>query len=253
MAEVDDKERCIALTNAGNRCSRISKNGRFCFQHDESDETIKSTSSSDGFIAVVQDQLTVQPEQLSGMQRDIAQNITQILDQTNGLADSLASLDFSSSIDAFRNTVGSTGPGAGKGALIGGVVGSPFGPIGIAAGSSVGGWYGVYKSLEDERALAASIVDEVPDSATIVSSDHSAIKDVDPVQLAIKSAVEGDEGDRSEWLRSTLTRERDMDSVAEALENLSDHQTSEGKGRYYIRDQDTDEVLLLIFGVPDET
>jgi len=40
MTETDDQDQCRAITNEGHRCTRLAKDGRFCFQHDESDETI---------------------------------------------------------------------------------------------------------------------------------------------------------------------------------------------------------------------
>lgn len=252
MTDVSDEERCIALTNSGDRCSRIAKNGRFCFQHDQSSETVGGADSNpNGFLSIVSGELQIRPEQLSGVRRDVAQNIEQIIAQTGDLTDSITKLDFPSSLNQFKNTVGSTGPTAGKGALIGGVVGSPFGPVGVAAGATAGGWYGVYKSVRDDRALAASVVDEPPADAEVSPSNHRAIEDVDPIQLTIRSALETDDG-RTEWLRNTLTRERDMDEVATALEDLPEYDSDAEESGYYIRDHETSETLVLVFGVPED-
>ncbi|WP_290814037.1 gas vesicle protein GvpJ [Halovivax sp.] len=40
IAEVSDVERCLALTGSGDRCSREAGDDGFCFQHDQSDETV---------------------------------------------------------------------------------------------------------------------------------------------------------------------------------------------------------------------
>jgi len=51
MADFEDEERCIAITGSGNRCSRVAKDGRFCFQHNESFETVEiQTAESAGIV-----------------------------------------------------------------------------------------------------------------------------------------------------------------------------------------------------------
>lgn len=39
-SEGENTERCIAITTSGSRCTRDATDGRFCYQHDESNETI---------------------------------------------------------------------------------------------------------------------------------------------------------------------------------------------------------------------
>lgn len=252
MVDVHSEERCVALTGAGARCSRIAKDRRFCFQHDESSPTVdEADQPSAEFVNLVAESTKWRPEQLSGVQKDIAQNIEDLLGETGSLANSFGSLNVSQSLEAFENTVGKTGPTVGKGALVGGVVGSPFGPIGIAAGCTAGAWFGVYQCYNDKRALAASIVDEPPAEATITPSDHVAIKDTQPVQMTIQSAVDGNPS-RIEWLRSTLTRERDMDTVAEALDEIPEYRANTGVKQYYITDQQSGHHVVLQFGVPVE-
>lgn len=252
MVDVHPEERCIALTEAGSRCSRIAKDGRFCFQHDDSSPVVDETDqSSVEFTNLVAGNTKWRPEQLSGVQKDIAQNIEDLLGQTGALANSIGSLDLSQSLEAFGNTAGNTGPTVAKGALVGGTAGSPFGPIGIAAGCTAGAWYGVYRCYNDERALAASIVDDPPAEATITPSDHDAIKDNQPLQMTIRSAVE-DNQSKIEWLRSTLTRERDMDAVAAALDGIPKHQSDTDVARYYITDQHSGHHVVVQFGIPVE-
>lgn len=254
MTEIPEEERCIAITHSGSRCSRMAKGNRFCFQHDDSFETIDGVNSGeDGLLVSISEHLPNTPEELSGVQRDIAQNLNDIAAHAGGIGNALKSLEFADAIDGFRSTVSSTGPSAGTGALIGGVVGSPLGPVGIAAGATAGGWYGVYHSTKDGRAVAATVVDEddVPSDATIHSSEHPAIVDSKPIRLAMESAMET-EGGKSEWLRSTLTRERDMDAVANALEQLDSYDSGEQGRGYFVKDEERGEVLEVFFGEPQE-
>lgn len=247
---VDEEEQCIALTQSGERCSRIAKHEGFCFQHDESSPTVGSIEpTSEGFLSIVADDIETRPEQFTGVRRDIAENVNNIVSNANSLAEAASSFDLAESLEAFKKTVTQTGPTTGTGALIGGVVGSPFGPIGIATGSTIGGWYGVYRSMQDERALAATVDESPPEGAPITPSDHEAIADIDPIQLTLQSALEN-EGNQTEWLRSTLTRERDMDSVAEALDQIPQYESEDGNAGYYIREVTTGKVLVLVFGIP---
>jgi len=251
MANEDTQ--CQALTNAGTRCSRLAKDDRFCFQHDETNETINNApSTSEGYINIVSEQLDSATVELSGASQDVSQNLRDIVDEAGDLGAALRSWKLGDALEEFKGMVGKTGPTAGTGALIGGVLASPFGPVGIATGVSVGSWYGVYRSTEDDRAVAATISEDLPDGAPIVSSEDAAIADVDPIQMAIQSAVETDEEKGVEWLRSTLTRERDMDSVADALDQIPAYESRGEVTRYFIRDEQTGEALLLIFGVPQE-
>lgn len=253
MAENENQEHCLAITNAGTRCSRLAKDGGFCFQHDETDETIgDGTPSPSGYVNVLSEQFESASVQLSGASQDVTSNLKDIVNEAGSIAEALRSGNFNDTIESFRKTVGTTAPGVGKGALIGGVLTSPFGPVGVATGLTVGGWYGVYRSLDDERAVAASIAEDVPDEADIVSSQNSTIADIDPIQMAIRSAVETEEENGSEWLRSTPTRERDMDAVADALNQIPAYGAQNEATRYFIRHEESGEILLLLFGVPKE-
>lgn len=44
----DETRQCIALTGGGERCSREAEDGDFCYQHDESDETVDRSAAADG-------------------------------------------------------------------------------------------------------------------------------------------------------------------------------------------------------------
>lgn len=48
MAQPDDQERCIALTEDGTRCARRAAEGRFCFQHGRSHPTVDDVDSDSG-------------------------------------------------------------------------------------------------------------------------------------------------------------------------------------------------------------
>jgi hypothetical protein len=232
----------------------MAKGNRFCFQHDDSSETIDGVDSGgEGLLVSISEHLPNTPEQLSGVQRDIAQNLNDIAAHAGGIGNALKSLEFADAIDGFRSTVTSTGPSTGTGALIGGVVGSPLGPVGIAAGATAGGWYGVYHSTKDGRAVAATVVDEgdVPSDATVYPSEHTAIVDSEPIRLAMESAMET-EGRKSEWLRSTLTRERDMDAVANTLEQIESYDSDQQGRSYFVKDEERGEFLEVFFGEPQE-
>ncbi|SFS49479.1 gas vesicle protein GvpO, halophile-type [Halostagnicola kamekurae] len=44
-AEADSSERCHALTDDGERCSRPAQDDGFCYQHDESDPTVSDSQT----------------------------------------------------------------------------------------------------------------------------------------------------------------------------------------------------------------
>lgn len=48
MTQIDDEERCIALTAEENRCTRRATKGRFCFQHDRSFPTVDNVAPDSG-------------------------------------------------------------------------------------------------------------------------------------------------------------------------------------------------------------
>ena len=252
MADSSEEENCVALTQSGNRCSRLAKQGRFCFQHAKMDdvELVEGVNpESEGIISVVSSGFGTRAAHLSGVQRDVGQNIEQIVDEAGSIVEAFRSTDLGGALDAFKNTVGKTGASAGKGAVIGGTLGSPFGPVGIAAGATAGGWFGVYRGLQDKRAVAVTVVPEAPEEAPVIPSTHDDIADVRPIQLAIQSAIDREEGDQ-EWIRNTLTREWDMEAVEEALDNLEQYDSEEGLTGYYLQHEEDDQqyTLALIFG-----
>lgn len=186
----------------------------------------------------------------SDARRDISQNFRELIGEADGLSEAIRSADVGKAAEKFKDAVGSSAPSAGKGALLGGVVGSPFGPIGVAAGVTMGGWFGVYRTIGDNRMVAATIVDEAPDDAEIISLETEEIRDLEPIQLAVQSAKE--ETSRREWIKSTLFRERDMDEVEEALQPLPKYDGQEDYNGYFVKDESSGEVFLLIFGIPQE-
>lgn len=245
-------EQCIALTNTGDRCSRVAKDSRFCFQHDESDETVEISDETDGtIVSAISDQIDIRPERFTGVQRDVAENIKDMGSDMGDISDSLFSGDISDSLSAFIKSARKTGGKAASGTIVGGVLGSPFGPAGVAAGSTAGAWYGVYRSVDDDRAIAAQVINSAPNDATVVDSDNDAITEVQPIQLAIQSATEQPEK-KTEWFRNTMTRNRDMDQVSEALDKIASYQTENEATVYFIRHVGTDEILQVTFGVPTE-
>ncbi|WP_049926874.1 gas vesicle protein GvpO, halophile-type [Halopiger goleimassiliensis] len=67
MAEADandSTDRCIALTESGERCSRPASDDGFCYQHDESDPTV-----SDSQTATEEEQEASEQEQSEGESR----------------------------------------------------------------------------------------------------------------------------------------------------------------------------------------
>jgi len=250
MANVDEEDQCIALTNKGERCSRVAKDGEFCFQHSSSSEIAESVDRGSGnFLSVVTDRANVDSGELSGVEQDIAQNFRDVYDGMRDFSGSLKTFDFDEAVDAFREATTSTAPTPAKYAVVGGTAGSLGGPVGVAAGATAGAWYGVYEVANDDRAVQAQVINEVPDNVDVVPSDHSVIANVEPIQLAIKSGVETSEAE-NEWLRSTLFRERNMDEVEEAFEKLPAHHSEDGTEEFYIQDVETEEVLLVLFGEP---
>jgi len=76
MADVDKEDQCIAKTQSGKRCSRVAKDGRFCFQHNPESETVtEAEQESQHMFSVVADRVNIQPEKLKGVEKDIAQNV----------------------------------------------------------------------------------------------------------------------------------------------------------------------------------
>lgn len=83
MAQIDDEDRCIALTKNEDRCRRKAKEGRFCFQHDQSYPTVDSADSDslksqcvwNGCTRAASSGYTVEEKDRSD-DSDIAQNLS---------------------------------------------------------------------------------------------------------------------------------------------------------------------------------
>jgi hypothetical protein len=252
MANVSDENRCVAITRNGDRCSRVAKEGQFCFQHDSSYDTVDEYGSdSANIFNVVSDQAYIPSEELSGVKRDIAQNMEDVYNSVKDASGALTSMDFDKAMQAFRDAAGSTAATSAKYAAVGGTAGSIGGPAGFAAGATVGAWYGVYDVANDDRSIRAQVVEQVDDDIEIVSSDDPAIADVEPIQLALQSGVETQQK-KTEWLRSTVFRDRNMDQVEEAFEQIPAARNQEGGAEYYIEYQPTGEILRVVFGEPVE-
>lgn len=72
MPDLEDEERCIAITGSGDRCSRVAKDGRFYFQHDKSYETVEiQTVESAGIVNWLSSELESRATQASDIQRDV--------------------------------------------------------------------------------------------------------------------------------------------------------------------------------------
>jgi len=250
MTAIDDKDQCIAITNEGTRCSRIAKDEAFCFQHDSSSEVIESRQTeSQGFVNLVSDQIKDAPDSLSGVQRDIMQNFHDLVGGTREISGGLLSANFDEALNALREAARSSAATTTKYAAVGGTAGMIGGPVGVAAGVTGGAWYGVYKVANDDRAVRAQVISDIPNGADVISLSDPSIKNVEPIQMAIRSAIETDETE-TEWLRPTIFREQNMDEVEEALNQVPVYQNEKGIDEYYIRDENQGETLLLVFGVP---
>jgi hypothetical protein len=136
------------------------------------------------------------------------------------------------------------------GAVIGGIAGAPLGPAGIYAGIVAGSSVSFFISPKDDRAVVGFLVGDPPEDAEIVPSNHSAISDVSPIQIVVESTVENEDDD---WVRETNTRSWDMGAVEDALSSIPEYEADEAPpGGYYIQDIETDKIVVLVFGTPDE-
>jgi hypothetical protein len=256
-SEGGDEERCIAITNSGNRCSRIAKDGQFCFQHDESDETIDIVRSEDaGIVNWLSSELEMRAATASDVRRDVYLNLVDAQDGLRNTIDDFKSGNTSMGtlLDRFNETANEVGgersQRTAKGGIIGGIAGVPLGPLGIWAGMVTGSTIGFATSKKDDRAVIGFLVEDVPEDAKIVPSSHEAIADVTPIQVVVESVVEGEDED---WVRETNTRAWDMDAVEAALSEIPEYEADEAPpGGYYIRDNESGEVIVLVFGEPED-
>lgn len=257
MADLEDEERCIAITGSGDRCSRVAKNGRFCFQHDESYETVEiRTAESAGIVNWLSSELESRAAQASDIQRDVYMNL---VDMQSGLENAIDDFKYGDQsletlLDGFVETAERVGGvrsrNTAAGAVIGGIAGAPLGPAGIYAGIVAGSSISFFMTPKDERTIIAIPVEEIPDDVEVVPSNHSAIDSVSPIQLVVESAANGEDED---WIRETNTRSWDMDEVENALAELPNYEADNSPpGGYYIRDVETGRVTVVIFGVPDD-
>lgn len=257
MTEISTEEQCIALTTSGERCKRVAKDRRFCFQHDEENEVVVTPKEEDSYIINwLSGGLGDQAARASGIKRDVYLNIA---DAQEGIQDTLRDIrngnsSLPSVFSQFYTTVddvaGERGTKTVAGAVVGGIVGILGGPAGIYTGIVAGSTIGFYLSEEDDRGIIGFHVSEVPDDAEIVDSTHPAIREVDPIQLVVQSTVEDADED---WVRETKTRAWDMNQVEEALSALPKYEADESPpGGYYVRDENTESVIVLVFGQPEE-
>jgi hypothetical protein len=257
MPDLEDEERCIAITGSGDRCSRVAKDGRFCFQHDESYETVEiQTAESAGIVNWLSSELESRAAQASDIQRDVYMNLADMQSGLENAIDDFRSGDTSldTLLDRFVETAEEVGGDRSRntaaGAFIGGIAGAPLGPAGIYAGIVAGSSVSFFMTPKDERTIIAIPVDEIPDDAEVVPSNHPAIDPVSPIQLVVESASDGEDED---WVRETNTRSWDMDEVESALGDLPEYDADDSPpGGYYIRDVETGRVVVVIFGIPDD-
>ena len=257
MTDIDDDERCIALTRSGDRCSRVAKSGSFCFQHDENDETVDiQTSKNEGIVNWLSSELESKAATASDVQRDVYMNLAGMQEGIQNTVSDFKSgnIGLGTLLSGFEeiavNVGGDRSRNTAAGALIGGIAGTPLGPAGIYAGIVAGSSISFFMSPKDDRAVVGFLVDETPDGAEITDSNHPDIIDVTPIQLVVESTVENEDGD---WVRETNIRSWDMDSVEEALDSIPEYEAEEAPpGGYYIRDVETGEIVVLVFGTPDD-
>jgi hypothetical protein len=257
MAKYGDEERCIAKTGSGGRCSRVAKDDGFCFQHDRSYDTVEiQTAQSAGVVNWLSSELESRAAQASDIQRDVYMNLVDMQSSLANVIDDFksgnASLD--TVLKRFSETAEDVGGGRSQntaaGAVIGGIAGAPLGPAGIYAGIVAGSSISFFMTPKDERTIIAIPVGEVPDDAEVVSSNDPAIESISAIQLVVESAADGEEED---WVRETNTRSWDMDEAESALDDLPKYEADDSPpGGYYIRDVKTGQVVVLIFGIPDE-
>jgi hypothetical protein len=111
MTEIENKDRCVALTDdgEGGRCSRVAKDGEFCFQLDDTYPVVDEreptgNSDYDEIMEIIENQT----QSMSEVKQDISQNISDMLDETGSFATSLGSVNFSETVNAFTSTVTKT-------------------------------------------------------------------------------------------------------------------------------------------------
>lgn len=255
-AEDRESERCIAITGSGNRCKRVAKDEGFCFQHDSSSDTVEvERAEKAGVVNWLSSELEARSATASDVRRDVYLNIA---DMQGGLQDTIddfraGNTSFSTLVDRFQETAlevgGDRSQDTATGAVVGGIVGSPLGPVGIYAGMVAGSSIGFFTSQKDPRTVIGLPVTEVPDDAEVVPSDHKAIVNITPIQLVIKTAIQDEDED---WIRETNTRTWDMDAVGEALSDIPRYETEEAPPNgHYIQDSETDRIAVVIFGESD--
>ena len=257
MAEVDTNERCIALIQSGERCSRVAKDGEFCFQHDENNDTIDVQRSEDaGLVNWLSSELESMAATVSDIQRDVYMNLSDMQEGVQTMIDDFQSGDIglNALLSSFQEVVvevgGERSRNTAAGAVIGGIAGAPLGPAGIYAGIVAGSSVSFFISPKDDRAVVGFLVGDPPEDAEIVPSNHSAISDVSPIQIVVESTVENEDDD---WVRETNTRSWDMGAVEDALSSIPEYEADEAPpGGYYIQDIETDKIVVLVFGTPDE-
>jgi hypothetical protein len=194
---------------------------------------------------------------VSGIPRDVSMNLSDMQEGVEGIVSDFRSGQIGlhtllSNFEEIAKDVGGTrGQNTTAGAIIGGIAGAPLGPAGIWAGLVAGSSISFFMTPKDDRAIVSFLVDQIPEDAKITTSDHPAIVDATPIQLVVESTVENEEGD---WIRETNTRSWDMNAVEEGLASIPVYEADETPpGGYYIRDIETGEVVVLVFGVPDES
>jgi hypothetical protein len=78
--------------------------------------------------------------------------------------------------------------------------------------------------------LEARAVDDVPDGATVASSDDERIRDVEPIQKALKKA-----GNDSDGVESVELSRSENRTVQKALDSLPYYDGTDGLNGYYVR------------------
>jgi hypothetical protein len=241
--ELEAEERCRAVTRAGTQCSRIAQDDGFCYQHDSSSRTVGngSTDASDSISSRVN-------QSLDSLQADLKRNINDIQGGVEDLIQDLREGNTDPQSAVFRAIPKTAGNVAPRTSLVGGIgmiAGAPLGPLGVAVGGSAGLVAGFYLDAEEDRALVAVHVDEVPDSVDPTPSDHPVISEFDAIPLVIRSAIDSNGED---WIRNTATRHEPVGEILARLEEELPY--TEGyddfPNGFYLKDIESGEAVVLM-------
>jgi hypothetical protein len=213
---------------------------------DSSQQTDAASTSSSGLPVSIAEQTVP----VTSLGADVRANLRSVRGLADTFASDLQDGQFSATklFTELRESVPDIAPNTTKFGGVGMILGALFGPVGVALGGTAGLLYGASRDAAGDRILLAIHATDVPADAEVIPTSDERLAGCEPVELAIQGAK--DTYNAGSWVRSTVTRFRNIDRVETDLASSLPYTATDSPDHldgYYVRDEASGEVYVLLF------